>query len=277
VAEHVWRVVVHQEIDAVDAESLATIGARHISGHSGPQGTSSSILVRATSEEQARNKIVNALGEEVLIREARATPVFVNARIDPSTRSIFESAAGLDQRIGGVTEDEETGELSVYFELPGGDIDRAFNEARGLYRHVLKSAGLEHPGSIEMSMSGFEILLAQASRDRELLRRAHELFDRGENDLAVIVAQTACEVLIADALRSFVQAHASDELGPWLLGSIRSSTLIDHSTQQLWSSVTGSKIQSQTFLVQIQGPRTSTSCDRSQRRTCRSSWCKRIT
>jgi hypothetical protein len=41
-------------------------------------------------------------------------------------------AAAEETRVGGVVEDETTGRLEVYFELDPGNVQRAFNEARGL-------------------------------------------------------------------------------------------------------------------------------------------------
>ncbi len=146
-----------------------------------------------------------------------------------------------------MVEAEPTGELEVYFELPPGNIDRVFNEARGLYARVAEAAGLTVPEPLEMTLSGFEALMVQASRDRQLLDRAQELEDRGEHELAVILAQTACEVLVADALRSLLHAHVSDELRPWLLARVKSFALIDDATRELWNRITGSVIQDQAF------------------------------
>src|SRR5687767_4218323 len=63
VADIVYRVVVRRGLDAQALEALARFGATYISGHGGPGYESSSILVHADSEEQARDKIEAALGE----------------------------------------------------------------------------------------------------------------------------------------------------------------------------------------------------------------------
>jgi hypothetical protein len=124
VTDVIFRVVVRRDLDQAALGALARIGASYISGHSGPGFTSSSILVRADSEEAARREIEAALGEHAFISEARAMPVFVYAPVLPEARLAFELAAGEDERVGGVTEDEMTGELAAYFELarrrPGG-------------------------------------------------------------------------------------------------------------------------------------------------------------
>ena len=243
----VWRVVVARDVDEVALEALAREGATYISGHSGAAGASSSLLVRAENETEARSAIERALGEHAFIREARAMPVFVHAPIEPDARVAFERAAGEDERVGGVVEDESTGGLEVYFELPPADVDGLFNQARGLYERIARTAGVPAPDPLEMTLSGFEALMVQATRDRQLIDRARELVDRGQHELGVILAQTACEVLVADALRSLIHPHLSDQLRPWLLGRVKSFTLLDDPTRRLWNDLTGRVIQDQPF------------------------------
>jgi HEPN domain-containing protein len=243
----IWRVVVTRDIDAAAREALATVGATYISGHSRPGFTSSSLLVRAPDEAAARRAIESALGERAFIREARAMPVFVYAPIAAEAKSAFEAAAGEDERVGGVVEDESAGTFDVYFELQPGNAERAFNEARGIYERVAAAAGLAVPEPLELTMSGFETLMVQATRDRQLLDRARKLLEAGEHELAVILAQTASEVLVADALRSLAEPHATDELRPWLLSRLKSFTLIDDPTRDLWNRLTSSRIQDEAF------------------------------
>jgi hypothetical protein len=245
VADIVYRVVVRRDLDQEALDALARVGATYISGHSGPGIASSSILVRAENEEAARRKIEKALGEHAFISEARAMSVFVYAAVLPEARRAFEEAAGEDKRVGGVVEDEKTGELEVYFELAPGGVDRAFNEARGLYARIAASAGVGVPDS--MRISGFEVLMLQPSQARQRLEHATDLYEREEHALAVVVAQTACEVLIGEVLPTLVQPHVTDDLFPWVLERVRQYTLNDHQTRDLWSVVAGSAIQEQEF------------------------------
>lgn len=243
----VWRVVVAREIDEEAEQELTRVGATHISGHSGPGYSSSSLLVTAEDEEGARRKIEDALGPHAFIREAVATPVYVYAPIGPELKAAFQNAAGEDVRVGGVIEDENTGELEAYFELLPGDVERAFNEARGIYSRISSAAGAQVPEPLEMTMSGFETLMFNRSQARERLGHAGDLLAGDEPELSVVVAQTACEVLIKDVLLTLARPHVSDELWPWVVGRVRRFTLIDDPTQELWQSVVGSKIQQQPF------------------------------
>lgn len=246
-AEIVYRVVVRRGLDAHALEALASVGATYISGHEGPGHTSSSILVRADSEDAAKAKIEAALGEHAFISEARAMPVYVYAPVLPEARRAFEMATGHDFRVGGLIEDEIAGELEVYFELAPGDVDRAFNEARGLYGSIAQAASVPVPDPLEMRMDGFEALMERPSQARVRLRHAHELYAREEHALAVVVAQTACEVLIREVLPTLVQPHLTDNVFTWALERIRQYTLNDRQTQDLWSRVAGSAIQDQDF------------------------------
>lgn len=245
--EPIWRVVVAQEIDDEAREALTRIGAVHISGHSMRGLESNTLLVRADTEELARERIRDALGQNVVIREARLTPAIVYAPIPPEAIRVFQEAAGEDERVGGVIENEETGEAEVYFELIEGGFERALNEARGLYRRFMEAAGLEVPEDLELTISGFEVFMSMATRDRQLLERARELLAREEFDLSVVLAQTASEVLIADTLRGLLSSHVSDELQVWLLARIRQFSLNDDSTRDLWDRVTGTHISGEDF------------------------------
>lgn len=241
----VWRVVVAQELERADRERLRAVGAIPVSGHSSPGYFSSSLLVRADDEEAARASIRSALGESVIIREARLTPVFVHAPIPEALRDAFQDAAGEDERIGGVVELEDSGEFETFFVLSADNIDRAIDEARELYNSVCEAAGQPVPSELPMTVSGYEGFFIPVPRDRQLVERAQEFFDAGEYELAVVLAQTACEVLIADAMRSLLQAHVSDEVRPWMLGRTRTFALTDDPTRELFNRITDTKIQEQ--------------------------------
>jgi HEPN domain-containing protein len=243
----VFRVVVRRGLDEQALEALERVGATYISGHGGPGYTSSSILVRADREEDARRMIESALGERAFISEVRAMSVFVYAPVLPEARTTFELAAGEDERVGGVLEDETADELEVYFELAPGDVDRAFNEARGLYARIADSAGVPVPDPLELRMSGFDALMTQPTQARARLVHAQDLLESGEHALAVVVAQTACEVLIREVLPTLVQPHITEDVFPWALQRIRQYTLNDRQTQDVWKRVAGSAIQDQDF------------------------------
>lgn len=98
-----------------------------------------------------------------------------------------------------------------------------------------------------MRMSGFEALMTQRSQARERLDHAHRLHESQEHAIAVVVAQTACEVLIREILPTLVHPHVTDELFPWALERIRQYTLNDRQGQDLWFRVAGSAIQEQEF------------------------------
>lgn len=245
----VWRVEVARALDDEAHAALKAERATHVSGRSSPGMVSSTILVRATDEEAARAAITRALGEQAFIKSVVQTPVFVTAPVSDEARRAFEDAAGRYETVGGVVEDENEGSLEVYFKLPYDNVENLLVRTASLYTEIAEEAGLPVPEDLkaQMAFSGMDVLLFQATRDRELLDRAHELQRDGEHDLAVIVAQTACEVLIEDAVRSLTQSHVSDELWPWFLDRTRSFTLRDDPTRSLWLIVSGDDINKQPF------------------------------
>ena len=244
----VWRVVVGTEITPDALLALRRAGIVHISGHAVPGMTSSTVVARAPSEHDARRMVAEALGvPETFIREARLTPVWVYAPVEREDVDAFTGASSAeDEGVDSIVEHDSPEErFEVAFELPQGPVEEIFAEARRRYARICARAGIEVPDPLELRASGFEVFLEDQLRDSELLNRADELFEQGHYDLAVIVAQTACEVLVADAMRTLLEGHASDGLFPWLIGRISSYTLVDDATRNLWNKLTQTEIQSQ--------------------------------
>jgi hypothetical protein len=244
----VWRLVVATEIEADAREALQRAGITHISGHRGPGYASSTVVVRAPSEEQARREVADALGvPETFIREAKQPPVWVYAPVLREDIQAFTRAvdSGADD-IGSIIEHEAPEErFEVVFELSQGTAEEIFAEARRRYEAICARAGIRVPDPLELHASGFEVFLEHQRRDSELLDRGDELFAQKHYDLAVIVAQTACEVLVADAMRSLLEGQASEDLLGWLMSGVSSYTLIDDSTRKLWNKLTDTEIQTE--------------------------------
>ena len=211
--------------------------------------TSSTVVAQAPSEDEARRRVAEALGvPETFIRDVQLTPVWVYAPVEREDVDAFTRASSSEDDDGVEIVEQESPEerFEVAFELPQGPVDEVFAEARRRYALICARAGIEVPDPLELRASGFEVFLQdQRQRDSELLNRADELFEQGHHDLAVIVAQTACEVLVADAMRTLLEGHASDGLFPWLIGRISSYTLVDDATRNLWNKLTQTEIQSQ--------------------------------
>jgi HEPN domain-containing protein len=243
----VWRVVVATEITPDARRALQRAGIVHISGHALPGMTSSTVVVEAPSEPEARRRVAEALGvPETFIRDVQQTPVWVYAPVGRADVDAFTGASSAEDGVEIVEQESPEERFEVAFELPQGPVDEIFTEARRRYALICERAGIEVPDPLELRASGFEVFLEdQRRRDSELLNRADELFEQGHNDLAVIVAQTACEVLVADAMRTLLEGHASDGLFPWLIGRISSYSLVDDATRDLWNKLTQTEIQRQ--------------------------------
>jgi HEPN domain-containing protein len=208
--------------------------------------TSSTVVARAPNEHEARRRVAEALGvPETFIREVQQTPVWVYAPVVREDVDAFTRASSYqDDGVESIVEHESPEERSeVVFELPQAPVDEIFAEARRRYERICARAGIGVPDPLELRVSGFEVFLEDQRRDNELLNRADQLFEQGHYDLAVIVAQTACEVLVADAMRTLVEGHALDDLSPWLIGRFSSYTLVDDATRNLWNKLTETQIQ----------------------------------
>jgi len=152
-------------------------------------------------------------------------PLFVYAPVLREARHAFELAAGEDQRVGGVIEDEATGQLEVTLELE----PRRRGIQRGARPVSPHRSGCRRPvpDQLQMTVSGFETLMTQSSEARGRLVHARELQKAHEYAVTVVVAQTACEVLIREVLPALVQPHVTDDLFPWALERVRQYTLND--------------------------------------------------
>jgi hypothetical protein len=75
-----------------------------------------------------------------------------------------------------------------------------------------------------------------------LLQRAGELLDHGVPALAVIVAQSAVEVLVRKVISERLQAREIGGLREYIIGGIRTHTLNGDRSQTLWLELTGDEI-----------------------------------
>jgi hypothetical protein len=83
-------------------------------------------------------------------------------------------------------------------------------------------------------------------RHFELERLAHQLAATGQHDLAVVVAQTACEVFTELAVSRLLERNRLGGLGRILSDSVRVWSLADdRGGQRIFNELTGSQIQQQ--------------------------------
>jgi hypothetical protein len=82
----------------------------------------------------------------------------------------------------------------------------------------------------------------------EIFTAAKRLLQAGEFAAAVILAQTACEVLSANFLARLVKMRGIDFLSDWILGTTRrSSNFSNELVRDLYVSLSGDRIHEQSF------------------------------
>jgi hypothetical protein len=84
----------------------------------------------------------------------------------------------------------------------------------------------------------------------EVFDAAQRLFNKGEFEAAVIISQTACEVLGADVLARLARKKAIEYLNPWIRRVLRrSGDFNNNSVRKLYETLSGDSIQSQPFWI----------------------------
>jgi hypothetical protein len=75
-----------------------------------------------------------------------------------------------------------------------------------------------------------------------LLQRAKKLQEDGVPGLAVVVAQSAVEVLVRQVISERLQAREIGGLREYIIGGIRTHNLIDNRIRKLWLELTGDDV-----------------------------------
>jgi hypothetical protein len=75
-----------------------------------------------------------------------------------------------------------------------------------------------------------------------LLQRAKELQEQGVPGLAVVVAQSAVEVLVGQVISERLQAREIGGLREYIIGGIRTHSLNDNRLRKLWLELTGDEV-----------------------------------
>lgn len=163
--------------------------------------------------------------------------------------------AGLeDPRVSMVVIHEPSkGSAELLLEISAADQDAAVEQARALYAELRYQAGLPPADALYgfLGRTGHfpTIPVVPPPRHVELGHRAHKLFDGDEYEYAVVAAQTACERLVFDGINELLEAQgespAADFARLWFERSSRTPSLKDDRLQELWTLLTGDKVQEQ--------------------------------
>jgi hypothetical protein len=152
-----------------------------------------------------------------------------------------------------VIQEPSKGSAELLLEISASDQDAAAEQARALYAELRYQAGLPPADALYgfLGRTGYfpTIPVVPLPRHVELGQRAHKLFDDGKYEYAVVTAQTACERLVFEGINELLDAQGESPISEfarsWFERSSRTPSLKDDRLQELWTALTGDKIQKQ--------------------------------
>jgi hypothetical protein len=102
-------------------------------------------------------------------------------------------------------------------------------------------------GESKLKLDGSTATLKGYQGPQRLLETAERLFNAGENDVAVIVAQTACEVVAERAITKVFSTKGIAELEGPVTDYLVSYSIHGERNRKLYSALTGDKIGDEPF------------------------------
>ena len=222
----------------------------YVSGHQVRGSRASTIWVRAVDAAAAQQAVRDAIPTAGTLSDAIPLPYWISIAVPDEDADVLERALDSRRARPGwilaslVTKDPPDGFAELQFEVVAETDDGALRRGLEDYRDLRLDAGLpphDPPySSLQPPWPGRQPQLGDQAR----LERAQDLLDRGEWDLAVVVAQTAVEVLIAQVISDRLRAigdHLEENQLPRLrtnlTRNIKTYSLNDDSTRQLWDDL----------------------------------------
>jgi hypothetical protein len=245
-----WRVVFRgpvtdQELNALPADLMI-----YVSGHEVRGQRASTIWVRAASAAEAKQAVEDAISAPGSASEAMPLPYWISVAVPDEDANALERALDARRARPGwifaslVTKDPSDGFAELQYEVAAETDEGALRHGMEDYRDLRLDAGLpphDPPyASLQPPWPGRQ----PQFRHQALLERAQNLLDRGDWDLAVVVAQTAVEELTAQVISDRLQAiadHLEENQLPTLRTSltrnVKTYSLNDDPTRELWDDL----------------------------------------
>lgn len=243
------------ELNALPADQMI-----YVSGHEVRGTRASTIWVRAADADTAQQAVRAAISAPGAVSEATPLPYWISIAVPDEDASAVERTLDARRARPGwifaslVTKDPPDGFAELQYEVVAGTDDEALRRGLEDYRELRLDAGLpprDPPyASLQPPWSGRQPQL----RDQARLERAQDLLDRGDLDLAVVVAQTAVEVLVARVISERLQAigeHLEQNQLPPLrtnfTRNVKTYSLNDDPTRELWDDLMEDAIKQAEF------------------------------
>lgn len=219
----------------------------YVSGHGGFVGAQSrTFWVRAASAAEAEEIVrdaTSATSGVVLPATQLSYTIFVSipeGDADAIDRVRVEWGVSLMDAV--ITSDPSDGFAELLLEVVADTDDGAARRGLEAYRDLRIRAGLPpHPDPsfrLDPPWPGRQ----PQRRHRVLLERAWDAVRRQEYEAAVVTAQSAFEVLVDQAMLDAWRARDMDRLGARVRRHIRTCSLGDKHTRQLWDELMGDNV-----------------------------------
>jgi hypothetical protein len=221
-----------------------------VSGHGTRGAQSSTIWVRAPDAASASEAVRTAIPVVGGVSVADVLTYAVSMEVPEEDVPALERALTARRRETGhigplITPASADGPAQLLVDVDAESDEDAIDLAGEAYRALRDEAGLPPADPIYRTLYPpwpDEQRPAQR-RHHVLLQRAKELLDRGAPEGAVVVAQSAVEVLVARVIGQRLQRHEIGDLRGYILNDVvRKHNLNDEPTRSLWRVLTGDAI-----------------------------------
>jgi hypothetical protein len=244
-----WRVVFRGPVSDDDLAGLPADRMLWVTGHEVRGLRSSTIWVRADDADSAERTVRDAVAVTGEVEPAEALLYSVSVEVPPEDVALLVRALSARRRETGsigpllspASEDEPA---ELLLDVDAQTDDEAITLAGEQYRAARDEAGLPESDPV------FRMLYPPwpgeqrpaQPRPQALLQRARDLLAQGVHDGAVVIAQSAVEVLVAREIGQRLQREEIGHLRPYILNGIRQHNLNDDPTRTLWQVLSGDQI-----------------------------------
>jgi hypothetical protein len=245
-----WRVVFRGPVSDAELNALPADVMVYVSGHEIRGSRASTIWVRAPTAAEAQRAVTEAISTPGAVSEAQPLPYWISVAVPDEDAGAVERALDARRSRPGwnfaslATKDPSDGFAELQYEVVAETDDGALRRGLENYRELRVDAGLpphDPPyASLQPPWPGRQ----PHSPDQARLERAEGLLERGDWDLAIVVAQVAVEVLVAQVISDRLQAIADHlegnklpTLRTNLTRNVKTYSLNDDATRELWDDL----------------------------------------
>lgn len=235
-----WRVVFRGLVAAHVLDALSTDRMLYVSGHGGNGAQSSTIWVRApdaATAEQAVRYAITGFGE---VLAATRLPYLVSIGVPDEDAGALGAALSARLRatgsVGGLITEPEDGFAEVMLDIVADNDQETIDRGLEEYSALRSEAGLApaDPAYVDPQPPW--------PRHQALFQHATHLRERREHELAVVVVQTAFEVLVAQVIAARLRERNIGGLGTYITNQFRTYSLTSDATQRIWNELTNDTI-----------------------------------